>query len=33
VTKKEISFVIDLSPEIPQNLLGDPLRLSQVLLI
>ena len=32
VTKKEISFVIDLSPEIPQNLLGDPLRLSQVLI-
>jgi PAS domain S-box-containing protein len=32
VTQKEVSFDIDLSPEVPQNLLGDPLRLSQVLI-
>ena len=32
ITQKEISFDIDLSPEVPQNLLGDPLRLSQVLI-
>ena len=32
VTKKEVSFDIDLSPEVPQNLLGDSLRLSQVLI-
>ncbi len=32
VTQKEISFDIDWSPEVPQNLLGDPLRLSQVLI-
>ncbi len=32
ITEKEIRFDIDLSPEVPKNLLGDPLRLSQVLI-
>jgi signal transduction histidine kinase len=32
VREKELELIIDLAPEVPQNLIGDPLRLGQILL-